>query len=38
MGGIQRRKANVAKNKQYHKARKTKRKTRDLDQIFDDMR
>ena len=32
-GGPQRRRANTARNKQYRKARKTKRTTRDMDQI-----
>ena len=37
MGRIQRRKNNVAKNKKFHKALRTKRRTRDLDQIHEDM-
>jgi len=32
-GCTQRRRENVARNKQYRKARRTKRKTRDIDQI-----
>ena len=36
MGPKQRRKGNTAKNKQYRRARKTKNRTRDIDQIVND--
>lgn len=37
MGHAQRRRGNTAKNKQYGKARRTRNKTKDLDQIVDDI-
>eukprot|EP01017_Pseudomicrothorax_dubius_P000041 TRINITY_DN0_c1088_g1_i2.p1 TRINITY_DN0_c1088_g1~~TRINITY_DN0_c1088_g1_i2.p1 ORF type:complete len:107 (+),score=26.03 TRINITY_DN0_c1088_g1_i2:46-366(+) len=37
MGGVQRRKGNPAKNKMFHKKRKTKRYVKDIDQIYDDI-
>ena len=37
MGHTQRRKGNTAKNKQYAKIRRTRNKTKDLDQIVDDL-
>ena len=37
MGRIQRRKHNVAKNKKFHKALRTRKKRRDLDQIHTDI-
>jgi bud site selection protein 20 len=38
MGQTQRRKANLAKNKQYQKVRKTKHKTKDMDEILEDLK
>lgn len=38
MTGKMRRKANVAKNKQYQRARKTKHKTKDMDEILNDLK
>jgi bud site selection protein 20 len=38
MGQTQRRKKNTAKNKQYQKARKTKHRTKDIDEIMDDLK
>ena len=37
MGHTQRRKGNTAKHKQYGKARRTRNKTKDLDQIVEDL-
>ena len=37
MGHCQRRKANTAKHKQYGKNRRTRNKTKDLDQIVEDL-
>ncbi|MCQ2817654.1 MAG: hypothetical protein MJ252_10350 [archaeon] len=38
MGHAQRRKGNTAKHKQYGKIRRTRNKTKDLDQIVDDLK
>ena len=38
MGQTMRRRKNLSKNKQYQRTRKTKNKTKDLDQIFDDLK
>lgn len=38
MGQVQRRKANLAKNKQYQRVRKTKHKTKDIDEIVEDLK
>lgn len=38
MGQCQRRKGNTSKNKQYQKARKTKHRTKDLDEIVTDLK
>ena len=38
MGQCQRRKGNPAKNKQYQKARKTKHRTKDIDEIVNDLK
>jgi bud site selection protein 20 len=38
MGQVQKRKKDRSKNKQYKKAKRTKRRTKDLDQIEDDVK
>eukprot|EP01016_Furgasonia_blochmanni_P037516 TRINITY_DN4431_c0_g1_i11.p2 TRINITY_DN4431_c0_g1~~TRINITY_DN4431_c0_g1_i11.p2 ORF type:complete len:191 (+),score=39.40 TRINITY_DN4431_c0_g1_i11:74-574(+) len=38
MGGVQRRKGNVAKNKKYHKKKRTRNYVRDVDQIYEDVK
>ena len=38
MGKAQRRRGNTSKNKQYQKIRKTKHKTRDIDEILEDLK
>lgn len=38
MGQTQRRKKNLAKKKQYQKIRRTRNKTKDLDQIIEDLK
>jgi bud site selection protein 20 len=38
MGKTQRRRGNTSKNKQYQKIRKTKHKTKDIDEILEDLK
>jgi len=38
MGKAQRRRGNTSKNKQYQKIRRTRNKTKDLDQIIEDLK
>lgn len=38
MGKAQRRRKNTSKNKQYQKARKTKHRTKDVDEILEDLK
>ena len=38
MGQTQRRRKNLSKNKQYQKIRKTKHKTKDIDEILEDLK
>jgi len=38
MGQCQRRKANLSKNKQFQKSRKTKHRTKDIDEIVNDLK
>lgn len=38
MGKAQRRRGNTSKNKQYQKVRKTKHKTKDIDEILEDLK
>jgi bud site selection protein 20 len=38
MGHAQRRRKNLSKNKQFQKARKTKHRTKDIDQIIEDLK
>jgi len=38
MGKCQRRRKNTSKNKQYQKVRKTKHKTKDIDEILEDLK
>lgn len=38
MGKTQRRRKNLSRNKQYQKIRKTKHKTKDIDEILEDMK